>query len=398
MHRPRTCNVRSAPRSATLVAVVAALLIYAAPAYPRNPVEVVAAPEALRTCVVCHGVELMGNRQVDAPKLAGLPAWYIERQMQAFRAGWRGVQEGDVNGMEMHPQATVLTEEEVADAVAFAASVPARPVAATIDGNAARGERLYVPCAACHGNAGQGDEALLSPPLAGQNDWYLASQLELFRAGIRGAAPGDIQGSIMRVSAQTLADDQAIADVVAYINTFESADSSPKEGDSAMNKTAAATALALGLSGATVLADVTRYPLPNSDFPIAQAVEIPAGTTIVYHSGMVPRPANPDAERYTREFWGNTETQAMSVFNRLEESLTDKGLGFGDVVKMQVYLVGVPEKSGAMDFDGFMNAYRKFFGSEDQPNLPARSAFQVAGLAAPGMLVEVEVVLARPAE
>ncbi|MDZ7669638.1 MAG: RidA family protein [Gammaproteobacteria bacterium] len=163
------------------------------------------------------------------------------------------------------------------------------------------------------------------------------------------------------------------------------------------NKTVAAAALAAGLSGAA-MADVTRYPLPNSDFPIAQAVEIPAGTTLVYHSGMVPRPANPEAERYTREFWGNTETQALSVFARLEESLAAKDLTFSDVVKMQVFLVGVPEKSGAMDFDGFMNAYRRYFGSEDQPNLPARSAFQVAGLAAPGMLVEVEVVLARPVE
>ena len=42
-----------------------------------------------------------------------------------------------------------------------------------------------------------------------------------------------------------------------------------------------------------------------------------------------------------------------------------------------------------------MRAYRKYFGTEAQPNLPARSAFQVAGLAAPGMLVEIEVVLAR---
>jgi len=42
------------------------------------------------------------------------------------------------------------------------------------------------------------------------------------------------------------------------------------------------------------------------------------------------------------------------------------------------------------------NIAEKYFGTEDQPNLPARSAFQVAGLAAPGMLVEIEVVLARP--
>jgi enamine deaminase RidA (YjgF/YER057c/UK114 family) len=155
---------------------------------------------------------------------------------------------------------------------------------------------------------------------------------------------------------------------------------------------AGAAALALG----NAAADVKRHPLPGSDFPIAQAVEVSAGTTLVYHSGMTPRPANPDAERFSREFWGDTEAQTLSVFARLEESLAAKELGFKDVVKMQVFLVGVPENGGAMDFDGMMRAYRKYFGTEEQPNLPARSAFQVAGLAAPGMLVEIEVVLARP--
>lgn len=55
-------------------------------------------------------------------------------------------------------------------------------------------------------------------------------------------------------------------------------------------------------------ADVTRHPLPNnSTFPIAQAVEIPAGTMLVYHSGTVPGPANPEAERGSRAYWGDTE-------------------------------------------------------------------------------------------
>ena len=159
-----------------------------------------------------------------------------------------------------------------------------------------------------------------------------------------------------------------------------------------------AVALAGTLGTANALADAKRYPLPGSDFPIAQAVEVTPDTTIVYHSGMTPRPANPDAERYSTEFWGDTEAQTLSVFARLEESLAAKGLDFSNVIKMQVYLVGVPEMDGAMDFQGMMRAYRKYFGTEAQPNLPARSAFQVAGLAAPGMLVEIEVVLARPAE
>jgi cytochrome c553 len=362
----------------------------AAGADTRAPVDPVLAPEAFRYCTVCHGVGLQGNRVLDAPKLAGLPAWYLNRQMQAFREGWRGTHPMDLTGMEMRPQATVLEPRQVERAVAYVASVPDRGTADTVSGDAQRGGTLYEPCSACHGALGEGSEPLQSPPLAGQSDWYLATQLRHFRSGARGSAPGDTQGALMRAAMSTLSDERAIADVIAYINTLDD----PNPGGSAMKMTAAAAALAAGLAGAAT-ADVTRHPLPGSDFPIAQAVEVSAGTTLVFHSGMTPQPANPDAERYSAEFWGDTETQAVSVFSRLEESLKAKNLGFGDVVKMQVYLVA-PPGSDAMDFDGFMNAYRRHFGSEVQPNLPARSAFQVAGLAAPGMLVEVEVVLARP--
>ncbi len=153
---------------------------------------------------------------------------------------------------------------------------------------------------------------------------------------------------------------------------------------------------ALILASATTAAEVKRHPLPGSDFPIAQAVEVTAGSNLVFHSGTTPAPANPDAERYSAEFWGDTEAQTLSVFSRLQQSLESKGLSFADVVKMQIYLVGVPNHNGAMDFQGMMRAYRQYFGTETQPNLPARSAFQVAGLAAPGMLVEIEVVLVRP--
>jgi len=44
-----------------------------------------------------------------------------------------------------------------------------------------------------------------------------------------------------------------------------------------------------------------------------------------------------------------------------------------------------------------MESYRQFFGTTEQPNLPARSAMKVAGLANPGWLVEIEVTAVRPA-
>jgi enamine deaminase RidA (YjgF/YER057c/UK114 family) len=72
------------------------------------------------------------------------------------------------------------------------------------------------------------------------------------------------------------------------------------------------------------------------------------------------------------------------------------GMGMGDVVKMNVFLAGDPANGGKMDFAGLMKGYTKYFGTPDQPNLPARSAVQVAALAAPGALVEIEVIAAKP--
>jgi enamine deaminase RidA (YjgF/YER057c/UK114 family) len=72
------------------------------------------------------------------------------------------------------------------------------------------------------------------------------------------------------------------------------------------------------------------------------------------------------------------------------------GLTFGDVVKMTVFLAGDPATGGRMDFAGFMEAYSQYFGTQEQPNRPARSTVQVANLVQPGMLVEIEIILAKP--
>jgi enamine deaminase RidA (YjgF/YER057c/UK114 family) len=158
----------------------------------------------------------------------------------------------------------------------------------------------------------------------------------------------------------------------------------------------APVALLASAACTTTPQDVKRYPLGGgSTFPIARAVEVPDDYSLIFHSGFTPAPANPSAMQGSPEYWGNTKTQAISAFGRLQESLESLGLGFGDVVSMTVYLAGDPLKGGNMDFAGFMEAYTQHFGTKEQPNLPARSTVQVAALAAPGMLVEIEVVLAR---
>ena len=143
--------------------------------------------------------------------------------------------------------------------------------------------------------------------------------------------------------------------------------------------------------------DVIRTKLPNnSTFPIAAAVEVPAGKSTVYLSGTVPTATDPAAARDSIAAYGDTKAQTISVLNAIKAQLEALGLGMGDVVKMQVFLVGDPGKDGKMDFGGFMEGYSGFFGTKEQPNLPVRSTMQVAALANAGFLVEIEVTAVRP--
>ena len=139
-------------------------------------------------------------------------------------------------------------------------------------------------------------------------------------------------------------------------------------------------------------AEVIRYPIPNSTFPIAQAVEVKGNVSTFYVSGQVPPVVNKDFDTNTREAYGDVTTQTVGVLNRIKTILDGFGLSMGDVVKMQVFLVHTP--ASPMDFKAFMDGYTQFFGGS-QPNLPARSVVGVASLANPGFLVEIEVIAVR---
>ena len=141
----------------------------------------------------------------------------------------------------------------------------------------------------------------------------------------------------------------------------------------------AAVALAAISSGAQVV----RIPLPDhSTFPISQGVWV--GKTL-YLSGML----SPTLDGPTP---GDTKTQTVGAIKAIDAALKAQGLTLGDVVMMHVYLAGDPAKGDKMDFSGFMAGYTQFFGTKEQPHLPARSAMQVAALAEPTALVEIEVI------
>ena len=130
-------------------------------------------------------------------------------------------------------------------------------------------------------------------------------------------------------------------------------------------------------------------------FPIASSVRVPASAETVYVSGLLPDVLDAEAPVGAAARFGDTATQTRSVIAKIEAELAAIGWGLGDIVKMNVYLVGDPAKEGRMDFAGMMVAYRESFGTAAQPRLPARTALQVSALPIPGALVEIEVVAAR---
>jgi len=157
-------------------------------------------------------------------------------------------------------------------------------------------------------------------------------------------------------------------------------------------KGAAGAAALLALAGAAA-AQTIPVRLGPAQSPIASSVRVPAGSHIVYVSGTVPDAVNPDAPAGSAGRFGDTAAQTRSILGKIEKVLAQQGMGLGDVVMMRVFLVAPPGQQ-AMDFGGMMRAYSERFGTAAQPNKPARSTMEVAGLVDPDWLVEIEVTAA----
>jgi cytochrome c oxidase subunit 2 len=172
------------------------------------------------TCAACHGQQGEGNPAMNAPSLAGLPDWYIDRQLQHYKQGIRGAHEEDEFGKQMAPMANMLFDDAaIRDVTAYIETLEPAVASSTLGGDAEKGASHYVTCGACHGANAEGNPALQAPRLAGQNDWYLKRQLANFRKGIRGAHQEDTYGHQMVLMARSLQDEQAIDDLLAYLST-----------------------------------------------------------------------------------------------------------------------------------------------------------------------------------
>lgn len=177
-----------------------------------------------RNCVICHGPDGNGIPLQLAPSLAGLSEKYIAAQLDKYHKAIRGAHPDDTAGLRMLPMAqTVPTEEDrqaVASYIANTFTPKVKP--ATIEGgDPEAGKAKYdMICHTCHGPDGKGNDTLNSPSLLYQYDWYHATQLRHFKDRVRGGNPQDITGSQMVGMAGFFADEQAIKDLVAYIQTL----------------------------------------------------------------------------------------------------------------------------------------------------------------------------------
>ncbi len=124
-------------------------------------------------------------------------------------------------GIGHHTMRGKVVVEEEEDFQAWLAQQPTyAQLSAQQPGDAVTGKALYAVCSACHGLEGEGNQALNAPKISGQEDWYIKRQLSYFKHGIRGANPQDTFGQQMAPMAATLADETAINNIAAYIQSL----------------------------------------------------------------------------------------------------------------------------------------------------------------------------------
>ncbi|WP_216819796.1 c-type cytochrome [Zoogloea sp. LCSB751] len=197
-----------------------AVPIVAAPA-PRTGDPVAGARKSDdERCQECHGVDGHGFDQSASsegrhPKLGGLPADYIVKQIADFRSGAR---KHDV----MTVMARTVDPADIVDIAAYFSSQ--KPMKGDGKGDNPVGRALFekgdpargvAACVSCHGPAGKGIAALgaASPPIGGQEWRYLEKQLLDWRSGDRGNSTDGVMNRI----AKSLSDEEvkALADYLA---------------------------------------------------------------------------------------------------------------------------------------------------------------------------------------
>lgn len=225
--------------------LLATLLMAGSATAADEEIDIEAGATLWEFCAFCHNAGGFGQQRSDAPKVAGDPAWYTERQLHKFRTRVRGSHPDDQPGLQMVIYAYPLIDDAaIRNMAAFIETLEVDPVDPAPDRmvgrprnrpyewdtilapadtgqepDLANGETLFEACAVCHGAQGEGIEVLGGTRLDNKQDWYLERQLRYFKHGARGGENDDLYGQLMAQQG-TPETDQDIKDVIAFIMTL----------------------------------------------------------------------------------------------------------------------------------------------------------------------------------
>lgn len=193
--------------------------------------------EINEVCAGCHGADGQGGKDGEYPRLAGLPATFIARQLLLFRDRAR-------NNMAMieYIDERQMPDEDIAHISVFLAGteLPSHLPPVESDGpginayqrlldaervvqiphaagDAERGATLYRrECASCHGRDGRGDHADGVPMLAGQYTKYLWRQIPKYLDKRRIHDPSAPDDALLGEFSNA-----EIGDILAYVSRLD---------------------------------------------------------------------------------------------------------------------------------------------------------------------------------
>lgn len=157
-------------------------------------------------CAGCHGEYGQGDKNGEYPRLAGLPAAFIAKQLHLFRdrkrpniamieyIDERQMPDPDIQDVSHYLESIELptrlppVDHKAADFDAYARLLASKRLMQIprAKGDVEVGRKLYRrECASCHGDEGWGDHKKAVPMLAGQYTNYLWRQVDKLRKHIR---------------------------------------------------------------------------------------------------------------------------------------------------------------------------------------------------------------------
>lgn len=136
-----------------------------------------------RTCALCHGDYGQGTPGTLSPRLAGLPAGYLEKELKYYRSGKRSYAP-----MVIASSIKKMTDEDIKDISEYLAGVNLRnlnlpQIPEYPNGEKDKGYKIFKKeCKSCHRKTGLGKPKKGIPPIAGQYGSYIFGQIKKFQA------------------------------------------------------------------------------------------------------------------------------------------------------------------------------------------------------------------------